>query len=164
MTQTSPSVQYPDFLHTDITVCTVPGLSTHRHHRLYSTRTVYTQTSPSVQYPDCLHTDSTVCTVPGLSTLYDTDITVCTDPDCLHTDITVCTDPGLSNNNNNNNRIQRRYSRFFTISSQRRELSPIRSSGPGAIVCKSRATHRALITCKYHATYHLVRRDSSGSY
>ena len=29
-----------------------------------------------------------------------------------------------NNNNNNNNRIQRRYSRFFTISSQRRELSP----------------------------------------
>ena len=28
---------------------------------------------------------------------------------------------------NNNNRIQRRYSRFFTISSQRRELSPTRT-------------------------------------
>ena len=26
-------------------------------------------------------------------------------------------------------------------------LQHIRSSGPGAIVCKSRATHRALITC-----------------
>ena len=36
-----------------------------------------------------------------------------------------------------------------------------RSSGPGAIVCKSRATHRALITCKCHVTRHLVRRDSS---
>ena len=36
-----------------------------------------------------------------------------------------------------------------------------RSSGPGAIVCKSRATHRALITCKCHVTCHLVRRDSS---
>ena len=36
------------------------------------------------------------------------------------------------NNNNNNNRIQRRYSRFFTISSQRRELlQHVRSSGPG---------------------------------
>ena len=30
-------------------------------------------------------------------------------------------------NNNNNNRIQRHYSRFFTISSQRRELSPTRT-------------------------------------
>ena len=30
-------------------------------------------------------------------------------------------------NNNNNNRIQRRYSRSFTISSQRRELSPTRT-------------------------------------
>ena len=27
-------------------------------------------------------------------------------------------------------------------------LQHARSSGPGAIVCKSRATHRALITCK----------------
>ena len=33
-----------------------------------------------------------------------------------------------------------------TISSLRRELFPTRSSGPGATVCKSRATHRALIT------------------
>ena len=40
-------------------------------------------------------------------------------------------------------------------------LQHVRSSGPGAIVCKSRATHRALITCKCHVTCHLVRRDSS---
>ena len=40
-------------------------------------------------------------------------------------------------------------------------LQHVRSSGPGAIVCKSRATHRALITCKRHVTCHLVRRDSS---
>ena len=40
-------------------------------------------------------------------------------------------------------------------------LPNVRSSGPGAIVCKSRATHRALITCKCHVTCHLVRRDSS---
>ena len=40
-------------------------------------------------------------------------------------------------------------------------LQHVRSSGPGAIVCKSRATHRALITCKCHVTRHLVRRDSS---
>ena len=40
-------------------------------------------------------------------------------------------------------------------------LQPVRSSGPGAIVCKSRATHRALITCKCHVTCHLVRRNTS---
>ena len=40
-------------------------------------------------------------------------------------------------------------------------LQHIRSSGPGAAMCKSRATHRALITCKSPATCHLVRRDSS---
>ena len=40
-------------------------------------------------------------------------------------------------------------------------LQHVRSSGPGAIVCKSRARHRALITCKCHVTCHLVRRDSS---
>ena len=40
-------------------------------------------------------------------------------------------------------------------------LQHVRSSGPGAIVCKSRATHRAHITCKCHVTCHLVRRDSS---
>ena len=28
------------------------------------------------------------------------------------------------------------------------------------IVCKSRATHRALSTCKCHVTCHVVRRDS----
>ena len=91
------------------------------------------------------------------------------------------------NNNDNNNCIQRRYSRFFTISSQRHKLSPTRtfafkgairdflqsphsaanclqhtrSSGPGAIVCKSHATHRVLIKCKCHVRCFLVRRDSS---
>ena len=40
-------------------------------------------------------------------------------------------------------------------------LQHVRSSGPGAIVCKTRATHRALITCKCHVTCHLVRMDSS---
>ena len=40
-------------------------------------------------------------------------------------------------------------------------LQHARASGPGAIVCKSRATHRALITCKCHVTCHLVRKDSS---
>ena len=68
--------------------------------------------------------------------------------------------PNKEHNNNNNNCIQRRYSRFFTISSQRRKLSPTRTpKWPGRN--KSRATHRALITCKCHGTCHLVRRDSS---
>ena len=40
-------------------------------------------------------------------------------------------------------------------------LQHVRSSGSGAVVCKSRATHGALITCKCHVTCHLVRRDSS---
>ena len=40
-------------------------------------------------------------------------------------------------------------------------LQHIRSSGSGPIVCKSRATHRALIMCMCHVTCHLVRRDSS---
>ena len=40
-------------------------------------------------------------------------------------------------------------------------LQRVRSSGPGAIVWKSRATHRAVITCKRHVTCHLIRRDSS---
>ena len=40
-------------------------------------------------------------------------------------------------------------------------LQQVRSSGPGTILCKSHATHRALITCKCHVTCHLVRRDSS---
>ena len=40
-------------------------------------------------------------------------------------------------------------------------LQHVRSSGPGVIVCKSRATHRTLITCKCHVTCHLVRRGSS---
>ena len=40
-------------------------------------------------------------------------------------------------------------------------LQHVRSSGPGAIMCKSCATHRALITFKCHVTCHVVRRDSS---
>ena len=43
---------------------------------------------------------------------------------------------------NDNNRTERCNSRFYAISSLRRILS-----GPGAIVCKSRATHQVLIMC-----------------
>ena len=39
----------------------------------------------------------------------------------------MCTPISINNKKNNNNRIQRRNSRFFTISSQRRELSPTRT-------------------------------------
>ena len=56
----------------------------------------------------------------------------------------------LNNNNNDNNyRTERRKSRFFLQSPHciANRLQHVRSSGPGAIVCKLRATHRALITC-----------------
>ena len=49
-------------------------------------------------------------------------------------------------NNNNNNRIQRRYSRSFTISSQRRELSPTR-------MLKWPERNRVQITCNTSSAY-----------
>ena len=50
--------------------------------------------------------------------------------------------------NNNNNRIQRRYSRFSTISSQRCELSPTRTlKWPGR--------NRVQITCNTSSAYHV---------
>ena len=62
--------------------------------------------------------------------------------------------------NNNNNRTERRNSRFSTISSlAANRLRHVRSSGLGAIVCKSHATHRlSRATCD---TCHVVQRDSS---
>ena len=51
-------------------------------------------------------------------------------------------------NNNNNNRIQRRYSRFFTISSQRRELSPTRT-------LKWPRRNCVQITCNTSSAYHV---------
>ena len=55
----------------------------------------------------------------------------------------------LKFNNNNNNLIQRRNLRFFLQSPHcaMNYLQHICSSGPGAIVCKSCAAHRAFITC-----------------
>ena len=53
-----------------------------------------------------------------------------------------------NNNNNNNNRIPRRYSRFFTISSQRRELSPTRT-------LKWPRRNRVQITCYTSSAYHV---------
>ena len=54
----------------------------------------------------------------------------------------------LNNNNNNNNRIQRRYLRFSTISSQRRKLSPTRTlKWPGC--------NRVQITCNTLSAYHV---------
>ena len=53
-----------------------------------------------------------------------------------------------ASNNNNNNRIQRRYSRFFTISSQRREPSPTHTfKWPGR--------NRVQITCNTSSAYHV---------
>ena len=53
-----------------------------------------------------------------------------------------------NNNNNNNNRIQRRYSRFFTISSQRHKLSPTRTlKWPGR--------NRVQIMCNTSSGYHM---------
>ena len=63
---------------------------------------------------------------------------------------TVCTGCRRysNNNNNNNNRIQRRYSRFFTISSQRRELSPTPTlKWPGR--------NRVQIACNTSSAYHV---------
>ena len=57
---------------------------------------------------------------------------------------------GTHNNNSNNkhHRIQRRYSRFFTISSQRCELSPTRTlKWPGR--------NRVQITCNTLSAYHV---------
>ena len=60
---------------------------------------------------------------------------------------------GVSNNNNNNNNdnnnlIQRRYSRFFTIFSQRRELSP-------TCTLKWPGRNRVQITCNTSNAYHV---------
>ena len=56
------------------------------------------------------------------------------------------------NNNNNNNRIQRRYSKFFIISSQCRELSPTRTlKWPGRnsvqITCNTSSAYHVQVSC-----------------
>ena len=52
----------------------------------------------------------------------------------------------IYNNNNNNNRIQRRYTRFFTISSQCRKLSP-------TCTLKWPGRNRVQITCNTSNAY-----------
>ena len=53
-----------------------------------------------------------------------------------------------NNNSNNSNRIQRRNSRFFkSPHCAVNRLRHVRWSGPGTIVCKSCAIHRALHMC-----------------
>ena len=52
------------------------------------------------------------------------------------------------NNNNNNNRTERRYSRFLTISSQRRELSPTHT-------LKWPRCNRVQIMCNTSRAYHV---------
>ena len=54
----------------------------------------------------------------------------------------------FNNNNNNSNRIQRLYSRFFTISSQCRDLSPTRT-------LKWPRRNRVQITCNTLSAYHV---------
>ena len=55
-------------------------------------------------------------------------------------------DDDNNNNDNNNICIQRCNSVFFTPHCATNRLQHVRSSGPGAIVCESHATHRELIT------------------
>ena len=68
-----------------------------------------------------------------------------------------------NNNNNNNNRIERRNSRFCTISSPRCALSPTHMlKWPGAQSCANHASHIELLSCATcHATCHVARWDSS---
>ena len=57
---------------------------------------------------------------------------------------------GFNNNNNNNNNNSTETSNLRFLQSPhctRNCLQHVRSSGPGAIVCKSSATHRKLIMC-----------------
>ena len=63
------------------------------------------------------------------------------------------------NKNKKMNDTERRISICFTISSLRRELFPTHTlKWPGVIMCKSRAAHRALITCNMPCA--VVRRNS----
>ena len=48
---------------------------------------------------------------------------------------------------NNNNRIAHLEILYNLLTAPRTVSKHVRSSGPGAIVCKSRTTHPALITC-----------------
>ena len=69
-----------------------------------------------------------------------------------------CSSPSnyFDNNNNSNDRIQRRNSRFLqSPHCSANCLQHVRSSSQGAIVCKSRAIHRALFICNMScATWH----------
>ena len=62
--------------------------------------------------------------------------------------LTINNNNNNNNNNSNNNSIQKRYSRFFTISSQRRELFPIR-------MLKWPGRNRVQITCSTSSGYHV---------
>ena len=74
----------------------------------------------------------------------------------IHIPLTLCQASGRAStkvplflsHRYDNDYIQRRNSRFLQSPHCAANcLHHVRSSGPGAIVCKSRATHRALITC-----------------
>ena len=62
---------------------------------------------------------------------------------------TCCSVTGrtLINNSNNNNRIERRYSRFFTIFSQRWELSPTCTRNRVQITCNTSSAYHVQVLC-----------------
>ena len=70
------------------------------------------------------------------------------------------------NNNDDDNRIERRSLRFLQSPHCATNcLQHARPSGRGAIMCKSRATHRSLIRCNmcdtwYEGTAQLLRKDT----
>ena len=65
-------------------------------------------------------------------------------------------DDNNNNSNSNNNRIQRRSSRYLqSPHCAVNRLQHVRSNGPGAIVCKSRATCR-VTAMWYEGTTHLL--------
>ena len=79
-------------------------------------------------------------------------------------------DNNNNNNNNNNNddttttttnHIYRRKSRFFTISSLRREPSPRTPKWPGRDACANHVQHTERLSRATCDTFHVVRRDSS---
>ena len=94
--------------------------------------------------------------------------TICSNRTCCHTETEVADLTYYNNNNNNNNKnnnlIQKRNSRFFTISSLRREPSPTRRlTWPGRVQsCANHQQHtERLSRAACRVTCHVARRDSS---
>ena len=77
---------------------------------------------------------------------------------------TTTTTTTTTSKTSNNNDIEKLIWRFLlSTHSTSNCLQPVNSGGQGAVVCKSRATHRALITCNmssatwYEGTAQLLR-------